>query len=55
MAGYAGFMHYKSTQADNTSDVKKVPVKSSPNGVGSGEKKINISTIQPAPVPPNVD
>ncbi|XP_008215384.2 sensory neuron membrane protein 1 [Nasonia vitripennis] len=55
MAGYAGFMHYKATQGENTTEVKKVPVKSSPNGVGSGEKKINISTIQPAPLPPNVD
>lgn len=55
MAGYAGFMHYKAMQAQNTSDVKKVPAKSGTNGVGSGEKKINVSTIQPAPVPPNVD
>lgn len=51
VGAYAGFLHYKSMQ-ENKLDGKQTEKKPS-----STEKNnsMNISTLQPAPVPPNID
>lgn len=52
VGAYAGFLHYKSMQAENKLNGKQAQKKPmSPEKNNS----MNISTLQPASVPPNID
>ena len=54
MGGYSGYLFYQSNQTQNKLQGQVTKPKTI-NKTGSGEKQMQISTLQPAPVPANVE